>query len=87
MIERPEDIEALRTIKLELRQEILKAFAVMTIGKIIDATGLHQSDISYLKTDSKLNRFSLDRLVLILIAMRRHAVIKIAPPAVVRAAE
>ena len=72
MIERPEHIESLRQIKYGLRQEILEAFAVLKIADIVKATGLHQSDISYLRADTKLNRFSVDRLLLILIALGRQ---------------
>lgn len=77
MIERPQDVEQLRLLKLELRQEIIEAFSAFSIRQVISMTGLHQSDISYLRIDNKLNRFSLDRLVLILIAMKRKPVITV----------
>lgn len=80
MIERPQDIEMLREIKLELRQEILEAFSAQSIRQITTTTGLHQNDISYLRTDTKLNRFSVDRLLLILIAMKRRPVITVELP-------
>ena len=85
MLERPKDIEMLREIKLELRQEILEAFSAHSIRQITTITGLHQSDISYLRADNKLNRFSVDRLLLILIAMKRRPVITVELP--MRAAE
>ena len=85
MIERPEHIESLRLIKFGLRQEILEAFAPLKIADLTKATGLHQTDISYLRTDNKLNRFSVDRLLLILVALGRQPVIEMRKPA--RAAE
>jgi predicted XRE-type DNA-binding protein len=69
MLERPDHIEHLRKIKLDLRAEVLAAFGSRTTREVAAATGLHQSDISELRTDRKLNRFSVDRLLLILIAL------------------
>jgi predicted XRE-type DNA-binding protein len=69
MLERPEHIEHLRKIKRELRTEVLAAFGSRTTREIVTATGLHQGDISELRTDSKLNRFSVDRLLLILLML------------------
>jgi predicted XRE-type DNA-binding protein len=77
MIERPEHIAQLRKIKLELRDEILVAFGSRPVREIVTATGLHQSDISELRTDSKLNRFSVDRLLLILIALGLRPVFEV----------
>jgi hypothetical protein len=85
MIERPEHIESLRLIKFGLRQEILEAFAPLKIADLTKATGLHQTDIGYLRTDNKLNRFSVDRLLLILILLGRQPAIEMRKPA--RAAE
>jgi hypothetical protein len=85
MIERPEHIESLRLIKFGLRQEILEAFAPLKIADLTKATGLHQTDIGYLRTDNKLNRFSVDRLLLILILLGRQPSIEMRKPA--RAAE
>ena len=85
MLERPHDIQVLREIKLELRQELLEAFAVQSIRQITEVTGLHHNDISYLQTDAKLNRFTVDRMLLILIALRRRTVITVELPQ--RAAE
>ena len=85
MIERPEHVESLRQIKFELRQEVLEAFAAVKIAEITKLTGLHLSDISYLRADNKLNRFSVDRLLLILIMLGRQPVIEMRKPA--RAAE
>lgn len=87
MIERPDHIEHLRKIKLDLRAEVLAAFGARTVREIVAATGLHQSDISELRTDSKLNRFSVDRLLLILIALGRRPVFEVmvkSTPIVVR---
>ena len=85
MLERPHDIQVLREIKLELRQEILEAFSAPSIREITERTGLHHNDISYLQTDAKLNRFTVDRMLLILIALRRRPVITVELPQ--RAAE
>ena len=69
MIDKPEHIAKLREIKLALRQEILEAFSLHTMLQLKAMTGLHQNTITELRTDSKLNRFSVDRLLLVLIAL------------------
>ena len=77
MIEKQEHMLELRRIKLELRQEILEAFAHRKTTELIALTGLHQNDIGELRTDTKLNRFSVDRLLLILIALGCRPVIEV----------
>lgn len=78
MIRNNENLRAVEEIKREAAKEIRASWANMTQVKIARRTGLQQGEVSDIIT-GRLTRFSLARLVIILIIMERKPRIHVEP--------
>lgn len=78
VIRNNENLKAIDELKREAAKEIRASFGAMTQAEISKLTGLHQGEVSDIVI-GRLLRFSLAKLIIVLIVMGRKPTIRVEP--------